>query len=133
MKLNLDLIPNILISVSFFCYIVLAIRNIYADKKLREHDKSRAAFRKEINLFRSADLQLGKSIADLIELVKKLEARQDKLEMKLMNQGGYNQGLKILEMGGDIKDIIDTCHLSKAEAELLCNLHDYKEAQCIER
>lgn len=133
MKLHLDLIPQILTSVSLFCFVILAIRQIYADKRQRAQDRSLNSIRKEINLFRTADLQLGKSIAELVELVKKLENRQDKIEMKLMNQSGYNQGIKILEMGGGMSDIIDTCHLTKAEAELLCNLHDYKEAQTLER
>jgi hypothetical protein len=50
------------------------------------------------------------------------------LENKRDNDGGYQHALRILEMGGDRDEIVTSCHLSNAEAELLMNLQAYRSA-----
>jgi hypothetical protein len=50
------------------------------------------------------------------------------LENKRDNDGGYRHALRILEMGGNRDEIVESCHLSLAEADLLMNLQAYRTA-----
>ncbi|ASQ45381.1 hypothetical protein clem_04115 [Legionella clemsonensis] len=74
----------------------------------------------------NADLGFAKQIAEINRLFASMDNQLHTLENKRDNDGGYQHALRILEMGGDKEEIITSCHLSNAEAELLMNLHAYR-------
>nr|WP_238583675.1 DUF2802 domain-containing protein [Legionella jamestowniensis] len=74
----------------------------------------------------NADLSFAKQIAEINRLFVSMDNQLQALENKRDNDGGYQHALRILEMGGDKEEIITSCHLSNAEAELLMNLHAYR-------
>ncbi|KTD39398.1 hypothetical protein Lnau_0165 [Legionella nautarum] len=78
------------------------------------------------NLLVNADLGFGKQIAEITRQLISMDNQLQALENKRDNDGGYQHALRILEMGGNKDEIIDSCHLSNAEAELLMNLQAYR-------
>lgn len=78
------------------------------------------------NLLVNADLGFGKQIAEITRQLISMDNQLQALENKRENDGGYQHALRILEMGGNKDEIIDSCHLSNAEAELLMNLQAYR-------
>nr|WP_045107537.1 DUF2802 domain-containing protein [Legionella hackeliae] len=74
----------------------------------------------------NADLGFSKQIAEINRQLVSMDNQLQALENKRDNDGGYQHALRILEMGGDKEEIMNSCHLSNAEAELLMNLHAYR-------
>lgn len=76
----------------------------------------------------NADLVFGKQLRDINNQLISMDNQLQELENKRDNDGGYQHALRILEMGGDRDEIVSSCHLSNAEAELLMNLQAYRSA-----
>lgn len=76
----------------------------------------------------NADLLFAKQIREINRQLVSMDNQLQDLENKRDNDGGYQHALRILEMGGDREEIMNSCHLSNAEAELLMNLQAYRSA-----
>lgn len=55
-----------------------------------------------------------------------LNVRQDSTEMKEPGFASYSHAIKMVEMGGSIEDVVKSCGLNRAEAELVSVLHRKK-------
>ncbi|RAP36064.1 hypothetical protein B1207_10870 [Legionella quinlivanii] len=96
--------------------------------KLSQLSKSVERYQSEQTALVNADLVFAKQLTDLNRQLGSIDSQVNMIENKRNNDGGYQHALRILQMGGDKAEIIDNCHLSNAEAELLMNLHAYREA-----
>ncbi|MCL9684378.1 DUF2802 domain-containing protein [Legionella maioricensis] len=76
----------------------------------------------------NADLLFAKQLREINKQLISMDNQLQDLENKRDNDGGYQHALRILEMGGDRDEIVASCHLSNAEAELLMNLQAYRSA-----
>lgn len=76
----------------------------------------------------NADLLFSRQLKEINSQLISMDNQLQILENKRDNDGGYQHALRILEMGGDQEEIINSCHLSNAEAELLMNLQAYRSA-----
>lgn len=76
----------------------------------------------------NADLFFSKQLREINKQLVSMDNQIQNLENIRENDGGYQHALRILEMGGDKEEIINSCHLSNAEAELLMNLQAYRSA-----
>lgn len=76
----------------------------------------------------NADLLFAKQLKEINSQLISMDNQLQNLENKRDNDGGYQHALRILEMGGNQEEIINSCHLSNAEAELLMNLQAYRTA-----
>lgn len=74
----------------------------------------------------NADLMFAKQLNEINRQFVSMDNQLQALENKRDNDGSYQHALRILEMGGDKEEIITSCHLSNAEAELLMNLNAYR-------
>ncbi|KTD67350.1 MULTISPECIES: DUF2802 domain-containing protein [Legionella] len=75
-----------------------------------------------------ADLLFSKQLKEINTQLISMDNQIQDLENKRENDGGYRHALRILEMGGNRDEIVDSCHLSPAEADLLMNLQAYRTA-----
>jgi hypothetical protein len=80
-----------------------------------------------------ADLVFAEQIRDITRQLVSMDNQLQGLENKRDNDGGYQHALRILEMGGDRNEIVESCHLSNAEAELLMNLQAYRAAMGVQQ
>lgn len=76
----------------------------------------------------NADLFFSRQLREINAQLVSMDNQLQQLENKRDNDGGYQHALRILEMGGDRAEIVENCHLSNAEAELLMNLQAYRAA-----
>lgn len=76
----------------------------------------------------NADLYFSRQLKEINQQLISMEQDIQNLGNMRENDGGYQHALRILEMGGSRDEIVDSCHLSSAEAELLMNLHAYRSA-----
>lgn len=83
---------------------------------------------KDHPLLINADLYFSKQLREINAQLVSMDNQIQELENKRDNDGGYQHALRILEMGGNKEEIVENCHLSSAEAELLMNLHAYRAA-----
>lgn len=83
---------------------------------------------KEHPVLINADLFFSRQLREINSQLVSMDNQLQGLENKRDNDGGYQHALRILEMGGDREEIISSCHLSSAEAELLMNLQAYRQA-----
>lgn len=75
-----------------------------------------------------ADLLFSKQLQEVNAQLVSMDNQLQGLENKRDNDGGYQHAMKILEMGGNREEIVESCHLSPAEAEFLINLEAYRAA-----
>lgn len=76
----------------------------------------------------SADVDIEHQIQEIFKQVISMDKQIQALENIRANDGGYQHALHILQMGGTKDEIVNSCHLTNAEAELLMNLQAYREA-----
>ncbi|WP_415074855.1 DUF2802 domain-containing protein [Legionella sp.] len=83
---------------------------------------------KEYSHLVHADLLFSKQLKEINDQLISMDNQIQSLENKRNNDGGYQHAMKILEMGGNRDEIVDSCHLSPAEAEFLMSLQAYRAA-----
>lgn len=99
-------------------------------KKLQAHldllKKNNFLLEKEIKALLSADIAFGRNFTYFKNQLNQLDDRLLAIENSRGNEGGYQYALKILEKGGSLEEVMTSCHLTRAEAELITNLQAYK-------
>ena len=92
-------------------------------KQERKHQALINVLRNEIHAMTNSSIGMGKR---LIEVEQKLNLTADKqLELENRDPGvlAYNQAAKLMEMGADVDDLVQSCGLGRPEAELMALLH----------
>ncbi|GLQ32368.1 DUF2802 domain-containing protein [Litoribrevibacter albus] len=73
----------------------------------------------EFKAFKSSSIGIGKKLMGLEkDLADTVEKQQD-FEFQDPNSLPYTQASRLIQMGADAEDLVNSCGLSKAEAELL--------------
>lgn len=111
-------------AVSFTLYRKLQLQ----EKKLTQLSKKLGHQELEQAALVNADLVFARQMAEINRQLTSIDTQVQQLETKRDNDGGYQHALRILQMGGDKEEIMASCHLSNAEAELLLNLNAYRSA-----
>ncbi|CEO39955.1 DUF2802 domain-containing protein [Photobacterium kishitanii] len=77
---------------------------------------------KQFNELRTGSIGMSDKLVDLIELIERVEVRQNEISMN--DSGGrlYSRASKMVELGADVNELMKECDLPKAEAELLLSL-----------
>lgn len=97
-------------------------------ERLESLTKSTEQIAKDHPVLVHADILFSKQLKEINTQMVSIENQVQALENKRDNDGGYQHAMKILEMGGNREEIVDSCHLSPAEAEFLMNLQAYRSA-----
>ncbi|MFC3907976.1 DUF2802 domain-containing protein [Legionella dresdenensis] len=123
--------------IAVFCSIVASLVLSYAffyqrkqiselASKLGELGKSQKQYEMEQSALVHADLIFSKQLNEINRQLISMDNQLQSLENKRQNDGGYQHAIRILEMGGTKEEIMESCHLSNAEAELIMNLNAYQ-------
>lgn len=98
------------------------------DERVTYVEKSQDQIVKDHSVLINADLLFARQMKEINAQLISMDYQIQGLENKRGNDGGYQHALRILEMGGDREEIMNSCHLSSAEADLLINLQAYRSA-----
>jgi len=70
---------------------------------------------------------VGRKVVALDRRLKHTERKQQELESNDIQQVSYNEAARLLSLGADVEDLVTTCGLSRAEADLIKVLHTSQE------
>lgn len=101
---------------------------ICLQQKIEALEKLTHQITKDHPVLINADLLFAKQLREINSQLISMDNQLQDLENIRDNDGGYQHALRILEMGGNREEIVTSCHLSNAEAELLMNLQAYRSA-----
>jgi len=73
----------------------------------------------ELGALCSASVGAGEHVVKLEQQVQRITERQDQLELRATSDRPYDQASQLINKGADIEDLMDSCGLTRGEAELL--------------
>ncbi|MFQ5488205.1 MAG: DUF2802 domain-containing protein, partial [Gammaproteobacteria bacterium] len=114
--------------------VLLLLVNLFMFRRLQllnarlsgEGDKQSGALRSlsaEISALCSGASGMGDHLIRVEQQVRRLHERQDQLEMRDPVNREYHQAVKLIRSGVGLEELIASCGLVRAEAELLMRLH----------
>ncbi len=90
---------------------------------LRRTDDQIAQIERDLAALCRAATGEGRRVISIQQQVEGLAARQDALELGTSSERPYTRASRLAQEGASIDDLIRTCGLTRAEAELLVMLH----------
>jgi hypothetical protein len=88
----------------------------YDSRDLRERLKQ---VEQEIGALCSASMGAGEHVVRLEQQVQRIVERQNQIDMRVNLERPYSQASQLVTRGADIEELVETCGLSRGEAELL--------------
>lgn len=73
----------------------------------------------ELGALCSASVGAGEHVVRLEQQVQRMIERQNQLEMRAATDRPYSHASQLVKKGADIDELVDTCGLTRGEAELL--------------
>lgn len=121
--------PALIISVTFVvmlcaCMLAMSVHVLRKVERLQARlDTDMRALRGEITAVGRGAIGLGKRVKLVQERLQDTERRQEDLEYKDVGDIAISHASKLVQMGADTQELVSTCGLSKAEANLLTLMH----------
>jgi len=73
----------------------------------------------ELGALCNASVGAGEHVLRLEQQMQRIVERQNGLEMRSVSNRPYNQASQLVNKGANIDELVDTCGLTRGEAELL--------------
>jgi hypothetical protein len=73
----------------------------------------------ELGALCSASVGAGEHVVKLEQQVQRITERQNQLELRAASERPYSQASQLVNRGADINELMETCGLTRGEAELL--------------
>lgn len=89
------------------------------DESFRDCRQRLKQVEQELAALCSASVGAGDHVVKLEQQVKRIIERQDTLELRASSDRPYAQASQLVHKGADIDELVDTCGLTRGEAELL--------------
>lgn len=77
---------------------------------------------KQFNELRAGSIGMSQKLAELAQRFDELLEKQNELEMHDQEGRLYSRASKMVELGADLRELMEECDLPKAEAELLLSI-----------
>ncbi|CZF77220.1 MULTISPECIES: DUF2802 domain-containing protein [Grimontia] len=77
---------------------------------------------KQFNELRAGSIGMSQKLAELSQRFDELLDKQNEMEMQDPDGRLYSRASKMVELGADLRELMEECDLPKAEAELLMNI-----------
>lgn len=79
--------------------------------------------RNEIRSMTSGSIGMGRRLVDAERKLNTTVEKQQELENRDPGVLAYNQAARLMEMGGNVDDLVKSCGIGRPEAELMALLH----------
>ena len=102
-------------------YALRNARRLSHDLEETEKDLQRRIqqLEQELGALCSASVGAGEHVVKLEQQVQRITERQNQLELRAASERPYSQASQLVDRGADIDEVMDTCGLTRGEAELL--------------
>lgn len=118
-----------ILAVSLCLHLLQAYKIRRTQRQLASMDSQIQSQANDLRAMFSASKGVDKRLARIEKKVKIQHERQDKLELHEPNLQSYGQAAKMVRKGADADELVDTCGLSRGEAELIMFLNAEKSLQ----
>ena len=110
-----------LLGVSIQCIALLRVKRSYKDMTdiLQDAQQRVKQMEQELGALCSASVGAGDHVVKLEQKVRRIIERQNLLELRSSNDRPYSQASQLVHRGADIEELVNTCGLTRGEAELL--------------
>lgn len=115
--------------ITIFMFIVTSVLYVMRKQKIqiKQLEEGLVAakdhYRKEAKTLSRAVVMVGRKLLDAREMIEEITRRQNESEARHTPTTSYNQAAKMIEIGGKVEDIMTSCGLTRAEAELIAKLN----------
>ncbi len=108
---------------TFFMVLYLK-KEIFHLKKFNTKLFSRlSGLMQDVQSLGNVTVDIGEQVNHISRQIHHLDSRQDEIDLRDQTEKPIQQAIALVERGADIEEIIQNCHLSHAEAELLLRIH----------
>lgn len=73
--------------------------------------------------YQQSNIRMGEELITLREKLAQLDNKQQRLEQQDVQSMPYNQASRLVGMGASLDDLMQSCGLTRSEAELMLKLH----------
>ena len=73
--------------------------------------------------YQQSNIRMGEELIALRDKLTRMENRQQRFEQQDVQAMPYNQATRLVTMGASLDDLMQSCGLSRSEAELMLKLH----------
>jgi hypothetical protein len=110
---------TIIIPLLFLIQVVLVYALFKLSAELKQHRQQLKELKNEQQAIISGSLGLGRKLFQVKNNLSLLERHQLELQQTATSESGIEQASKLLRKGISIDEVVETCHISRGEAELL--------------
>ena len=119
---------GLVVAVAAFIAGRLTLRDVARHKaaleaQVADHEQRLANLEREFNELRRGSQGMVRHIRDLRQQLQSLGERQEQIAYQDPEARLYNRAVKLLEQGAGLEEIMESCELPRAEAELLIRIH----------
>ncbi len=91
---------------------------------IRELEQKLEKVNEQLLMVSDSGKGVGRKVVALDQRLKATERKQKELEANDVQQVSYNEAVRLLSLGANVDDVMTTCGLSRAEADLIKVLHN---------
>ncbi len=73
--------------------------------------------------YQQGNIRMGEELIALRDKLSRMENRQQRFEQQDVQAMPYNQATRLVAMGASLDDLMQSCGLTRSEAELMLKLH----------
>ncbi|MFD2229949.1 DUF2802 domain-containing protein [Alkalimarinus sediminis] len=100
---------------------VLFLRHIIS-KQRKEHSERLKTVNQELQAIGSGSMGVGRKLIMLEKQIAALKHNQDEMVKNDPNRVSYTEASRLVELGADVEDLMNSCGISRPEAELVTAL-----------
>lgn len=101
-------------------------------RRVREHERRQQALigllRNEIQAITNSSIGMGRRVIEMEQKLNTTAEKQLELENRDPGAMAFNQAARLMEMGANVDDLVESCGIGRPEAELMALLHQELKA-----
>lgn len=114
------LVIMIISGLALLCSSVLLMRG---RRKFIKHVNIIRELQHDIRAITAAAIGVGERVLELERRQRRLNERQEQLDIYDPANQPYEQAIRMVKNGADVSELVDVCGISEAEAELVSLMH----------
>lgn len=101
-------------------------------KRMRQYERRQQALvgllRNEIQAITNSSIGMGRRVVEIEQKLNNTAEKQLELENRDPGAMAFNQAARLMEMGANVDDLVESCGIGRPEAELMALLHQELKA-----
>lgn len=106
---------------SIFAVYVVFLR-VSMNKQTLKHSESFKAINQELQAVSNGSMGIGRKLMQLEKQMTELKNSQEEMLRNDPNRVSYTEATRLVELGADVEDLMNSCGISRPEAELVTAL-----------